>query len=144
MRLDVSVNLLTMAALTKNKITVFGGDQTRPNIHIEDITDLYVFPLNRPDVTGIFNAGFENLSIMEIAELIAEKLDVAIERTESADPRSYRVDSQKLIDSGFTPKYTVGDAIDQIAAAYQRGELLDEPHFHNLHWMQSQNLAKTS
>jgi hypothetical protein len=57
MRLDVSVNLLTMQALTRGEITVLGGDQTRPNIHIEDITDLYLFLLDHPKVTGVYNAG---------------------------------------------------------------------------------------
>ena len=68
MRFDVSVNLLTLSALKNGKITVFGGDQIRPNIHIDDITNLYLFLLNRPDITGVFNAGFENLSIIEIAK----------------------------------------------------------------------------
>ena len=64
MRLDVSVNMLTMQALTNGRITVFGGDQTRPNIHIDDITDLYIFLLDHPEHTGIYNAGFENISII--------------------------------------------------------------------------------
>ena len=58
MRLDVAVNLLTMQALTKGEITVLGGDQTRPNIHIDDITNVYIHFLNNPQHTGIFNAGF--------------------------------------------------------------------------------------
>jgi len=64
MRLDVAVNLLTMQAISKGEITVLGGDQTRPNIHIDDITDLYVFLLGRPDIQGIYNAGFENISVI--------------------------------------------------------------------------------
>ena len=63
MRLDVSVNLLTMQALSKGKMTVFGGNQTRPNIHIDDITDLYLYLIDHPEFTGIYNAGFENISI---------------------------------------------------------------------------------
>jgi nucleoside-diphosphate-sugar epimerase len=58
MRLDVSVNMLTMQALTNRRITVFGGDQTRPNIHIDDITDAYIFLLDNPQHTGVYNAGF--------------------------------------------------------------------------------------
>ena len=141
MRLDVSVNLLTMSALEKGKITVFGGAQTRPNIHIEDITELYVFLLERPHLKGVFNAGFENLSILAIAEMVARKLEVPIEITESADPRSYRVDSTKILDAGFSPRYTVENAIDEIIAAYQRNEIRNEPHFHNLRWMQSNGFA---
>ena len=71
MRLDLSVNMLTMQALTNQKITVFGGNQTRPNIHIKDLVSVYLHTLANPEkMTGIFNAGFENLSIMEIAERV--------------------------------------------------------------------------
>lgn len=141
MRLDVSVNLLTMAALQKGEITVFGGQQTRPNIHIEDITDVYLHLLDNPQHVGIYNAGFENLSIMEIAEMVACKLQAPIKVDGTADLRSYRVNSDRLLATGFDPKYTVEDAIDQIIAAYQRGDLNNEPHFHNLKWMQANNLA---
>lgn len=141
MRLDVSVNLLTMAALTKGKITVFGGDQVRPNIHMQDITDVYIHLLENPLYTGIYNAGFENLSIMEIAQRVSDKLGMPIEVTGSSDPRSYRINSDKLLATGFKPRYTVDDAIDEIIAAYQRGELKDEARFHNLKWMTEKKLA---
>jgi nucleoside-diphosphate-sugar epimerase len=141
MRLDVSVNLLTMAALTKNEITVFGGGQVRPNIHIDDITDLYVFLLERPDLSGIFNAGFENISIMEIAKSVADLLPASIVVTPSLDLRSYRLNSDKLLNTGFKPKKSVAHAIAEIIAAYKCGELKPEERFHNLKWMQSQRLA---
>jgi nucleoside-diphosphate-sugar epimerase len=136
MRLDVSVNMLTMQALTRGEITVLGGDQTRPNIHIDDITDLYLFLLERPDVTGIFNAGFENLSIRTIAEMATQKARAQIKVLPSNDPRSYRVNSDKLLATGFKPKKTVSDAIDEICAAYREGRLKDDERFHNLKWMQ--------
>lgn len=136
MRLDVSVNMLTMQALTRGEITVLGGDQTRPNIHIDDITDLYLFLLNRPDVTGVYNAGFENLSIQKIAEMACEKAQAKITVLPSNDPRSYRVNSDKLLAAGFKPKKTVESAIDEICAAYKRGDLRDEDRFHTLKWMQ--------
>jgi nucleoside-diphosphate-sugar epimerase len=136
MRLDVSVNMLTMQALTNGKITVFGGTQVRPNIHIQDITDLYVFLLDRPDVRGIYNAGFENLSIMQIAERVTSTIRAEITVTPSNDPRSYRVNSDKLLSTGFSPGKTVDDAIDEIVAKYQSGELRDEEKYHNLKWMQ--------
>ena len=101
MRLDVSVNMLTMQALEKGRITVFGGDQTRPNIHIQDITDLYLFLLDNPQHTGIYNAGFENLSILEIARMVAEHVPTDIVVTPSNDPRSYRVNSDRLLATGF-------------------------------------------
>lgn len=149
MRLDVSVNLLTMAALKNNNITVFGGDQARPNIHMDDITDLYIFMLNNPDKTqGIFNAGFENITIMDIAKLVqanmaGKGIECSIEVTPSNDPRSYRVNSDKLLATGFKPSKTVADAIEEIVSAYQSGELIDKPEFHNLHWMQDHILLNS-
>jgi nucleoside-diphosphate-sugar epimerase len=136
MRLDVSVNMLTMQALTRGEITVLGGDQTRPNIHIDDITDLYLFLLDRSDVTGVYNAGFENLSIRRIAQMACEKAEAKITVLPSNDPRSYRVNSDKLLATGFTPKKTVENAIDEICVAYRSGQLKDQERFHTLAWMQ--------
>lgn len=136
MRLDVSVNMLTMQALTRGEITVLGGDQTRPNIHIDDITDIYLFLLERPDVTGVYNAGFENLSIRRIAEMACEKAEAKITVLPSNDPRSYRVNSDKLLATGFQPKKTVENAIDEICMAYRNGRLKDQERFHTLKWMQ--------
>jgi nucleoside-diphosphate-sugar epimerase len=136
MRLDVSVNMLTMQAITNGKITVFGGDQVRPNIHIDDVTDLYLFLLDHPEHRGIYNAGFENLSIRDIAERVNAQVPTEIVVTPSNDPRSYRINSDRLLATGFSPKKTVDDAIREIVVKYQRGELKDEPRHHNLQWMQ--------
>ena len=138
MRLDVSVNLLTMQALTKNEITVLGGDQTRPNIHIDDITDLYLFLLRRPELQGIYNAGFENMSINDMALLIQASTNAEILKMPSNDPRSYRLNSDKLLATGFSPKKNVDIAIREICAAYQRGELENKPQFNNLLYMQTE------
>lgn len=135
MRLDVAVNLLTMQALTKGRITVLGGTQTRPNIHIQDITDLYLFLLDHPEHAGTYNAGFENISILDIARLVAEFVDTEIEVKESNDPRSYRVNSDKLLATGFTPKHTVADAIKEMVGLYRQGVLTDEDRSYNLKWM---------
>lgn len=140
MRLDVSVNLLTMQALTRKHITVFGGAQTRPNIHIDDITDVYLFLLDRPDCTGIYNAGFENLSIMEIAEQVAVHAPAEISVSESNDPRSYRVNSDRLLATGYTPKKTVEHAIRELVGYFESGQLKDEDRYHNLKWMQREVL----
>jgi nucleoside-diphosphate-sugar epimerase len=136
MRLDVAVNLLAMQALSKGKITVFGGDQTRPNIHIDDITDLYVFLVAHPEVTGVFNAGFENISILNIAHLVTKQVPVDIAVTASNDPRSYRVNSDRLLATGFRPKKTVENAISEIVEKFRSGELKDQDHFYNLRWME--------
>ena len=138
MRLDVSVNMLTMQALEARRITVFGGAQTRPNIHIDDITDLYVFLLHNPQHTGVYNAGFENLSIREIADMVCEIADAEIVVTPSNDPRSYRVNSDKLLSTGFRPKKTVRDAIEELSGLYAQGVLKNDPTFHNLKWMQQE------
>lgn len=138
MRLDVSVNMLTMQALTSSRITVFGGDQVRPNIHIDDITDLYIYLLDHPGIVGVYNAGFENISIREIAERVVRIIPAEIVVTPSNDPRSYRVNSDKLLATGFRPRKTVDDAISEIVAAFQRGTLKNEDRWHNLRWMQKQ------
>lgn len=140
MRLDVSVNMLTMQALTEEHITVFGGNQIRPNIHIDDITDVYLFMLEHPQHRGIYNAGFENNSIMDIARRVTEHAPARITVTESNDPRSYRVNSDKLLATGFRPKKTVDDAIREIVHKYRSGELKDEDRFYNLRWMQREVL----
>jgi nucleoside-diphosphate-sugar epimerase len=140
MRLDVSVNMLTMQALTREQITVFGGQQTRPNIHIDDITDVYLFMLKHPEHTGIYNAGFENISIMQIAERVVEHAPAKITVSASNDPRSYRVNSDKLLKAGFRPKKTVNDAIRELVHMFRSGELKDEERFHNLKWMQREVL----
>ena len=136
MRLDVSVNLLTMQALSSGRITVFGGNQTRPNVHIDDITDLYLFLIDHPGVTGIYNAGFENISILDIANLVVKHVPAEVVVSESNDPRSYRVNSDKLLATGFRPKKTVEHAIVEILEKYRSGILKDEDHFYNLRWME--------
>ena len=141
MRLDVAVNLLTIAALDARKITVFGGKQIRPNIHIDDITDLYMFLLDHQEMTGIFNAGFENISISEIAEAVANVFPTEIVTKQTNDLRSYRLNSDKLLATGFVPKKTVSNAVSEIINAYQNGELQNEERFHNLRWMQSQGFT---
>ena len=142
MRLDVSVNMLTMQALSKGKITVFGGDQTRPNIHIDDITDLYLHLIDHPEFQGIYNAGFENISILDIAKLVTKHVPAEIIVSASNDPRSYRVNSDKLLATGFKPKKTVENAVLEIIDKYRAGVLKDEERFSNLKWMQKTVLAK--
>ena len=136
MRLDVSVNLLTMQALSKGRMTVFGGKQVRPNIHIDDITDVYLHLLDHPEVTGTYNAGFENISILDIANLVAKHLPVDIAVTESNDPRSYRVNSDRLLATGFRPKKNVEAAITEMIEKFRSGVLRDEDRYYNLKWMQ--------
>lgn len=137
MRLDVSVNMLTMQSLTNKRITVFGGQQTRPNIHIDDITDVYLHCLSLgSSMQGIFNAGFENLKIIEIGKLVSRHAPSEIVLTESNDPRSYRIDSGKLLKTGFKPKKNVEIAIKEITEKYQSGALIDEEKYHNLKWME--------
>lgn len=142
MRLDVSVNMLTMQALKNGLITVFGGGQTRPNIHIDDITDLYAFLMNNR-IAGTFNAGFENISILNIADLVQKAIPADIIVTpNNTDPRSYRLNSDKLLATGFTPKKTVNDAVQSIIQYYQSGMLKDEEIHYNLKWMLKANVIR--
>lgn len=135
MRLDVVVNMLTMQALTKSVITVLGGQQMRPHICIEDMTDLYLFMLGHSEMTGIYNAGFENISVAAIARMAANIIGSRIVTLPSTDPRDYRMNSDKLLKAGFKPTQTVFKAILQITEKFNNGQFKDEPQWHNLKMM---------
>ncbi len=142
MRLDVAVNLLTFQALTKGKITVLGGTQVRPNIHIDDICDVYLHLISNYQHidSGFYNAGFENITILDIAKKIQSKVNCEIEIKDSNDPRSYRQDSSKLIDTGFIPKKNVSIAIDEIIQSYNSGQLSDKSEWHTVKWMKEKDI----
>jgi len=136
MRLDLSVNMLTMQALTKGRITVFGGDQIRPNITIMDMISVYQHFLKLGAAApGIYNAGFENISILDIAMMVTRFVPAEIIVTESNDPRSYRQNSDKLRGTGFAPLYRVEDAIQQIIASYRDGNISDDENCYNIKMM---------
>ena len=133
MRLDLSVSLLTMHALTKGKITVFGGKQIRPNIHMNDMGSVYLHLLNLDsEDAGIYNAGFENISILDIANKVSDQIPSEIVVTESDDPRSYRLNSDKLLKTGFRPKWNVENGIHDVIKAYQEGKLEAEDRYYNM------------
>lgn len=135
-RLDLSVNMLTVQALANGRITVFGGDQTRPNIHIQDITDVFIHFLNLGDkATGIYNAGFENITILDIAKMAAKLIPTEIVVSESNDPRSYRLNADKLLSTGFKPRFKVADAIQEIIEAFNSGRLKDVDGCYNIRTM---------
>ncbi len=142
MRLDVAVNLLTFQALTQKKITVLGGNQIRPNIHIEDICDVYIHFIRGRDLieSGFFNAGFENISISDMAKLIQKKTNCEIEFQYSNDPRSYRQDSTKLLNTGFSPKKNISFAIDELILAFNEGKLDNKDEYHTVSWMKRKNI----
>lgn len=135
MRLDLSVNMLTMQAVKNGRITVFGGQQVRPNIHIDDMVSVYLHFLAHDIPTGCYNAGFENLSLMTIASLVRQQVAAEIAVTGSNDPRSYRLNSDKLLATGFRPRKTVADAIHEVADAITSGQLRDEDRWYNIKWM---------
>ena len=137
MRLDVAVNMLTYQALSLGKMTVFGGEQIRPNINIHDIKNLYEFFLKNNETidSGCYNAGFENLSIIEIAELINMKIPSKIEVTKSDDIRSYRLSSKKLLSLGFKNKHTVEMAVNEIIQAFENKLIINEDVNSNINWM---------
>ena len=144
LRLDLVVNLLTAHALTKGHIRVFGGDQMRPHIHVDDLTDAYLQLLERPaeQINGeAFNIVRDNLSVMNLAELIQQTLsvEVPIEVEESYDERSYRLSDKKMREHlGFEPTRSIEQAINELEAAYRNGrfESFDNPRCHNVDWMQ--------
>jgi nucleoside-diphosphate-sugar epimerase len=155
-RLDLTVNILTNHAVNKAKITVFGGDQYRPNLHIKDMVRLYQTMLALPpkEIAGeTFNVGYRNLSVMEIAEQVKEVVeeeypelgDIEIVRTPSDDNRSYRVTSDKIKNMlGFEPIFTVEDAIRDLCKAFREGKLpnsFDNPWYYNVKQLQAREAA---
>jgi len=130
-RLDLAVNILTNHAINNGKITVFGGQQKRPNIHIEDMTDLYLKSLQWPDAAidgKIFNAGYENHTLMEIAEMTRQVVGESVEimTTPTDDLRSYHISSEKIKQElGFVPAHTIKEAIEDLAAAFKANQIPD-------------------
>jgi len=138
MRLDVAVNMLTFQALKNKKITVFGGKQKRPNIHIDDLLDAYMFFLKKNIKSNIFNIGFENLSIIDIAKKISKIIESKIViKKGTNDARSYNLDSSKLLKTGFRPKKKISDAIVELKELYKKKILLDKPNFHSIQWLKA-------
>src|SRR6516165_6058600 len=129
LRLDLTVNILTNLAITNGKITVFGGEQLRPNLHVEDMTDLYLRLLDVDDavVDGkVWNAGYHNLKVREIANMVRERVgdNVEIVVTPTDDHRSYHVSSEKIRrDLGFEATHSVSDAILDLKAAFEAGRV---------------------
>jgi len=149
LRLDLTVNILTNHAMNNGKITVFGGDQMRPNIHIKDMVDLYLHLLTLPSEKidgGIFNAGYENLAVMKIAKLVKETLgmDIEIEVTPTDDNRSYHVSSERMKrELGFIPSHTVEDAVRDLKTAFDSGLIPDSMNrslYFNIRRMQELDL----
>jgi nucleoside-diphosphate-sugar epimerase len=151
-RLDVSVNILTNHAINKGKITVFGGDQLRPNLHIQDYSDVVQLLLSAPAekvANGVYNVGYQNKSIMEIAQIVKsvverefpENGELPIEVTSSDDPRSYHINSDKIKrELGFTPKHTIEEAVEGLCKAFKNGELpnsFDDDQYFNVRTMKA-------
>ncbi|OGS22572.1 MAG: UDP-glucose 4-epimerase [Elusimicrobia bacterium RIFOXYA2_FULL_39_19] len=145
LRLDLTVNILTAHAINKNKITVFGGNQKRPNIHIDDIVDYYIALLDMPKekIAGnIFNAGYENHTVSQIAEIVKEALgkDIPIDTVPSDDNRSYHISSAKIQkELGLAPKKTIRDAVLDIKNAFETGEIKnwDDINYYNVKKMKT-------
>lgn len=149
-RLDVVVNILSNLAYHTRKISIFGGSQLRPNIHIADMVDAYVALLDAPDamIAGqVFNAGYENQSVEELAVLVRDVMgdDVQLVQTPTDDNRSYHISSARIRDVlGFVPKHSIRDAVVDMKRAFDAGmlpdSLTDERYF-NIRRMQSAKLA---
>ena len=149
LRLDLTVNILTNHAINKGEITVFGGEQMRPNLHIEDMADLYVYLLELPKEKihkKIWNAGYENYKVREIAEMVRKVIDqsISIKTVPTDDIRSYQVSSRKIAaDIGFVPKHSIEEAIGNLKNCFDEGRVPDpltNPRYYNIKMMQSLNL----
>ncbi len=148
-RLDVVVNILTNLAYHKREISVFGGSQLRPNIHIADMVEIYLVLMEAPKekIAGeIFNGGYENHSVLQLAEAVRDVIgeDVTLKTTPTDDNRSYHVSSKKIADRlGFTASHTIIDAVSDIKNAFEKGLLpnsLEDEMYFNIKRMQSINL----
>jgi nucleoside-diphosphate-sugar epimerase len=148
-RFDLSVNILTNHAINLRKITVFGGKQFRPNLHIKDMVRAYIHILDQEknSKSHVFNVGGENLSLNQIASKVREQIkpDLRIEHKDTNDLRSYRVDSSRIFSElGFKPVYTVDQAIDDLRIAFSKNRFknsLENPNFFNIQRMKQLNLA---
>lgn len=149
-RLDVVVNILTNLAYHKREITVFGGEQLRPNLHIEDMTDLYCLLLTLPSdrVAGqVFNTGYENHAVRELAETVKSVIgdDVKLITTPTDDNRSYHISSEKIArELGFVPQNSIRDAVKDLQQALAQGDLpnsLTDEYYFNIKRMQSIKLV---
>lgn len=149
LRLDLTVNILTNHAVNNKRITVFGGQQMRPNIHIQDVTDLYVKSLEWQDeaIDGeVFNAGYENRKVIEIAETVRSAVgqDVDVVTTPTDDNRSYHISSEKIHRKlGFLPQNTIGGAVHDLVEAFGAGrisEAMTNDRYYNIKTMQALNL----
>lgn len=151
-RLDLTVNILTNHAVNFGRITIFGGAQMRPNIHINDIVDLYSMLLELPEekIAGkIFNAGYENHTVAEIAEMVRNVVErevpgrehLEVITTPSDDRRSYHISSEKIKrELGFVPKRTIEDAVRDLVVAFKEGKLpnpMDNINYYNIKAMQA-------
>ncbi len=150
LRLDLTVNILTNHAVTKREITVFGGDQKRPNIHIEDMTDFYLAALRWPHEKihrKIYNVGYENFTVREIAEMVQNVIgkDIPIKSLPTEDNRSYHVSSAKIAEElGFRPKHTIAEAVEDLARAFGAGKIpdsLNRSAYFNIKRMQEISLS---
>lgn len=150
LRLDLTVNIFTNLAVNTGRITVFGGHQKRPNIHIEDMTDLYVQLLELSDkmIAGkIFNVGCENYKILEITEIVRNVVGkelVEIVTTPTNDNRSYHISSEKIKrELGFEPKHTIEDAVKDLCHAFKSGKIpnpMDDIRYYNIKTMKAKQL----
>jgi nucleoside-diphosphate-sugar epimerase len=151
LRLDLVVNILTINALARRAITVFGGSQLRPNIHIDDMVDVYRLLLEAPadKIHGkVFNAGYENHSVSALAEMVKSAVGdagVSITVKPTDDPRSYHVNSDLIRQTlGFVPKRTIEDAVRGIADAYRAQRIPDaltDPLYYNIKLMRERNMG---
>ena len=142
MRLDLSVNLFIIQALKNKELTVFGGNQIRPNIHIQDLVDVYIHFIKNPNLpNGFYNAGFENLKIIDIAKKVSEIIPSQIKiQHNNSDPRSYRQNSDKLILTGFKKNFSISNAIVDLKKRYEENFFFDTDECYTVRTMKKLNI----
>jgi nucleoside-diphosphate-sugar epimerase len=150
LRLDLTVNIFTNLAFNQSRITVFGGQQLRPNIHVDDMVDLYIQLLSAPAETvdgKVWNAGYDNMRVVDIASLVREEVGPQVELsiTPTDDHRSYHISSERIRrELGYQPRRSVRDAVVDLIEAFRDGKApnpLTDDRYYNIKRMQALKLT---
>ncbi len=135
MRLDLMINILTFQSLQKNEITVFGGKQTRPYIHIKDMVRMYLFFLKKNLKSGVYNASAGNLTASQTAKEIKKMINCKIIYKKSNDPRSYRLSSSKIKKAGFVFEWNLKKGVNELIEKFNSNKISNKPECYSINWL---------
>ncbi len=143
LRLDIVLNLFSYQAFYKKKISVFGGGQIRPLIHLKDMVRVYEHFINK-NFIGTYNTGFENVSVKKIADIVKNIIPCKVESIKTHDPRTYRMDSTKLIKTGFKPLFNSVDAAKELKNEFEKGFKPKKENWNLNYLLEKRKIIKTN